>query len=111
MFTPICIIPARYAANTNTVQYTAANTRARIDKFTVTNVSANNVTLSVNLIPNGGSLSNSNLIMQTRQIAPKECYTCPELVGQYLNPGDSISTIASAASALVIRASGSEFTS
>jgi hypothetical protein len=48
--------------------------------------------------------------MDTRAIAPDECYTAPELVGQALEPGGFISTIASSAAALTIRASGREIT-
>jgi hypothetical protein len=48
--------------------------------------------------------------MDARSIAPDETYTCPELVGQALEPGGFISTIASAATSLTIRASGREIT-
>jgi archaellum component FlaF (FlaF/FlaG flagellin family) len=111
MYTPIAIVPARYVANTQTTQYIAANTRTRIDKFTLTNVSANNQTVSVNLVPNGSTATIANAIIKDRQLAPNEAYTCPEMIGQYLNPGDAISTIASNPSTVVIRVSGSEYTS
>ena len=42
--------------------------------------------------------------------APNETYTFPEIVGQVLANGGFISTIASAANALTIRASGREIT-
>ena len=104
------LIPAKQAENAQTTQYTATNCKAIIDKFTVTNTSAGNVTISVNLVTSGGSPSAANLIMDTRAIAPDETYTCPELVGQALEPGGYISTIASAATSLTIRASGREIT-
>ena len=104
------LIPAKQAEATQTTQYTAVNAKAIIDKFTVTNTSAGNVTISVNLVTSGGSTGASNLIMDTRAIAPDETYTCPELVGQALEPGGYISTIASAATSLTIRASGREIT-
>ncbi len=104
------IIPAKQAEDTQTTQYTAVNCKTIIDKFTVTNTSANNVTISVNLVITGGSPGADNLIVDTRAIAPDETYTCPELVGQVLEPGGFISTLASAATALTIRASGREIT-
>lgn len=104
------LIPAKQAENSQTTQYTATNARAIIDKFTATNTSSSNVTLSVNLVTSGGSASASNLIMDARTIAPDETYTCPELVGHSLEPGGFISTIASAATAITIRASGREIT-
>jgi hypothetical protein len=104
------LIPAKQAENSQTTQYTAVNCKAIIDKFTITNTSAGNLTISVNLVTSGGSPGASNLIMDTRSIAPDETYTCPELVGQALETGGFISTIASAATSLTIRASGREIT-
>lgn len=104
------LITAKEAENTQTAQYTAVNCRAIIDKFTATNHSAANATLSVNLIPDLGSAGNDNLIVKQRSIAPGETYTLPELVGQVLDNGAFISTLASAANAITIRASGREIT-
>lgn len=104
------IIPAKQAEATQETQYTAVNCKTIIDKFTATNVSSANVTLSINLVPNGGSASTSNLVIDARSIAVNETYTFPEIVGQVLEPNDFISTIASAATSLVIYASGREIT-
>ena len=106
--TPKVLIPAKQAEAVQTAQYTANAVKAIIDKFTVTNTSANNVTLSVNIIPNLGSAGADNLIMDARTIAPDETYTCPELVGHVLEAGNFISTLASAATSLTIRCSGRE---
>ncbi len=104
------LIPSKQAENTQTTQYTATNCKTIIDKFTATNTSAGNLTLSVNLVSSGGSAGVDNLIVDSRAIAPYETYTFPELVGQVLEPGGFISAIASAATALTIRASGREIT-
>lgn len=104
------IIPAKQAESAQTTQYTATLCRTIIDKFTATNTSANNVTISVNLVASGGSAGVTNLIVDSRAIAPDETYTFPELVGQVLEPGSFISTIASVATSLTIRASGREIT-
>ena len=104
------LIPAKQAENTQTTQYTATNVKAIIDKFTVTNTSANNVTFSCNLVTTGGTAGASNLIVDSRSLVPDETYTCPELVGQALDVGGFISTIAGAATSLTIRASGREIT-
>jgi hypothetical protein len=106
--TPKVLIPAKQAENVQTAQYTAAAVKAIIDKFTVTNTSANNVTLSVNLVTVLGTAGADNLILDARAIAPDETYTCPELVGQVLEAGGFISTLASAATSLTIRCSGRE---
>ena len=104
------LIAAKQAENAQTTQYTATNCKTIIDKFTATNTSAGNVTISVNLVTSGGSAGVTNLIVDSRAIAPDETYTFPELGGQGLEPGGFISTIASAATSLTIRASGREIT-
>ena len=104
------LIPAKQAENTQTTQYTASLCKTIIDKFTATNTSASVVTLSVNIVTSGGSTGASNLIVDSRAIAVNETYTFPELVGQSLEAGSFISTIASAATSITIRASGREIT-
>jgi hypothetical protein len=102
------LIPAKTAENTQTTQYTATNVTTVIDKFTATNYSATAATISVNLVAASGSTGNDNLIVKAKTLQPSETYTFPELVGQVINPGGFISTIAGTASAINIRASGRE---
>lgn len=104
------IVPAKTVENTQTTQYTANNVTTIIDKFTATNYSATAATISVNLVTTAGSAGNQNLITKTKALQPSEVYTFPELVGQVLNPGDFISTIAGTASAINMRVSGREVT-
>lgn len=104
------LVPAKQLENSQTTQYTAANVRAIIDKATVTNTSAANVTFSANIVNPGGSAGSNNLIIDTRTIVPDETYLCPELVGQVLEPGSFLSTIAGAATSLTMRVSGREVT-
>lgn len=104
------IIPRKQAENAQTSQYTATNCKTIIDKFTATNTTAGAVTLSVNLVAAAGAAGTSNLVVSAKSIAAGECYTFPELVGQTLEPGGFISTIASAATSLTISASGREIT-
>lgn len=102
------LLEAKQLENTQTTQYTAANVRAIVDKATVTNTTAANVTIAVNVIQNGGAAGDGNLIIKAKTILPGETYLCPELVGQILDPGDFISTIAGAATSLTMRISGRE---
>jgi hypothetical protein len=104
------LVPAKYAENSQTTQYTAAGVTAIIDKFTATNISGSAATISVNLVTTAGSAGNTNLITKTKTLQPSEVYTFPELVGQVLSAGDFISTIAGTASAINIRVSGREVT-
>lgn len=102
------LIPSKQAENAQTTQYTAVNCTTIVDKFTVTNTTAGNVTFSLNAVTSAGAAGAANLIINLRSIAPKETYACPEVVGQVLLAGDFISTIAGAATSLTIRASGRE---
>lgn len=81
-----------------------------IDKLTATNYSGSTATVSVNLVPSGGVAGNTNLIVKTKSLAPGETYTFPEIVGKFLNPGDFISWIASAATSVNGGANGREIT-
>lgn len=104
------IVPAKTVEDSQTTQYTATGVTTIIDKFTATNYSAAAATISVNLVTSAGSAGNNNLITKTKTLQPAEVYTFPELVGQVLNPGDFISTIAGTASAINMRVSGREVT-
>jgi hypothetical protein len=106
-----CIIPAKIAENTQFTQYTATGVTTIIDKFTACNYSAGAVTLSVNLVTAADTAGNQNLIVKLKSLQAGETYTFPEIVGHTLNPGGFISTIASAATSVNIRASGREVTS
>lgn len=104
------LVPPLQLQATQTTQYTANNCKAIIDKATITNTDTVNRTVSVNLVTVSGSAGNLNLVIDDKTIVPGETYLCPELVGQALEPGGFISTIASAATALTFRVSGREIT-
>lgn len=104
------LVPAKIVESTQTTQYTATGVTTIIDKFTATNYTTTAATISVNLVTVSGSAGNANLITKTKTLQPSEVYTFPELVGQVLNSGDFISTIAGTASAINMRVSGREVT-
>lgn len=102
------LIPAKIAENAQTTQYTATGVTTLIDKFTATNYNTTAATISVNLVTLAGAAGNGNLIVKTKTLQAGETYTFPEIVGAALAAGDFISTIASAATTINIRASGRE---
>lgn len=108
--TIVNIIPRKYCENSQVTQYTAVNCKTVIDKFTMTNNSAIHVNFSVNLVAQGGVAGGNNRVIYQRYVAPNETYLCPELVGQTLENGGFISTLASAATSLTMSASGREIT-
>lgn len=109
--TPSVFINAKQAENAETTQYTSP-TLGRgsiIDKFTATNTTAGAVTITVKLVPVGGSASAANTIV-VQSIPANSTDTLPSVVGHFLKPGDFISTLAGAATSITIRSSGREFT-
>jgi hypothetical protein len=104
------IIARKQAEDSQTTQYTAINCKTIIDKFTATNTTASPVTISVNLVPTAGSVSADNTVVYNKSIQAGETYSFPELVGQVLEPGGFISTIANAGAALTLSATGREIT-
>lgn len=103
------LIPAKNAEALQTTQYTAANVRAIIDKFTAVNTSAGALTISVNLVTSADTAGAQNTVTKTKSLAANESYTFPEVVGHILEAGGFISTLASA-TGITIRASGREVT-
>jgi hypothetical protein len=102
------LIPSKYAANAETTEYTApAGVRVIVDKLSGYNGSGGSVSVTVKLVPSGGSAGASNII-ESRSIAAGDTWGFPHIVGHSLEPGGFVSIIASAASAVVVRASGRE---
>ena len=104
------IIPRKQVEAAQVGQYTAQGCKTIIDKFTITNTGAANVSFTCNLVASGGNPNAANTVLYNRVVTPGETYTCPELVGQVLEPGGFISTLASLAGYLTLSASGREIT-
>lgn len=106
--TPAVLIKPKLAEATETQQYLSDNCKTAIDKFTAVNTGASNATLTVHLVSSGGAAAGAvNAFSKT--LAPGASWPFPDLVGHLLDLGDTISTIASAAT-ISIRASGRQFT-
>ncbi len=102
-----CLVESKYAENTETTQYPSTAVRTIIDKCTITPPTGAASTLTIKIVPSGGTAGASNIIMQPKTMTSTDpTYTCPEIVGRILEPGDFISTLCSAASSLVIRIEG-----
>ncbi len=103
------LLAAKYAENAQTTQYTVASGfRTILDKLTATNVTAGAATISVHIVPSGGTAGASNTITLTKALAAGDVYTFPEIVGHVMSGGEFVSTLANTASAIVIRISGRE---
>lgn len=106
-----CLVESAFAASSAATVYTVpGSTKAIIDKFTATNTDGSTRTVTIYLVPSGGSAGTSNQIIQARSISAGATSDITELQNQILNTGDFISVLASAGSLVVIRASGREIT-
>ncbi|MBK7892833.1 MAG: hypothetical protein IPJ84_18875 [Bdellovibrionales bacterium] len=105
------LINAKYAANAQQTEYTApASTRTIIDKFTATNTDASAQTISIHIIPSGGSYGGSNKIVKTLSITAAETKDITQMQNQILAAGDIVNVEVSLSSAVIIRMSGRECT-
>ena len=85
------------AAAAATLYTAGTGTRVRILKATATNDTTTAVTFTIYKIPSGGAAGADNMIINGKTLGSQEPYTCPELVGHCLDPGDFIQGFASAA--------------
>ncbi|MFL1475205.1 hypothetical protein ACJOYF_18595 [Acinetobacter baumannii] len=106
---PKSFVPAKFLENAQTTQFSVGNSKAQIDKCTITNTSSSAVTFSLHLV-SSGSAGTSNQIIKDQSVAANSVYLCNEIVGHILGSGGSLSGIASSANALVICVSGREIT-
>lgn len=105
------LVNAKFAASSANTEYTTpASTRTIIDKCTATNTTGGAVTLSVWLIPSGGSRGNSNKIIDAVSVPANTCKDFSELQNQILGTGDTIDILAGSATSINIKVSGREIT-
>ncbi len=107
--TPKALINSKFAADSQQTEYTVpGSTTAIIDKFTATNNDGGAQTITIHIIPSGGSRGTSNLIIKELSIAAGATDVIDEIANQILETGDIINVVVSLASAVIIRCSGRE---
>lgn len=100
-----CLVETALAAVAETTVYTSTGVRTVIDA--VAGYAAAAATLTLKLVPSGGTAAAGN-VLAVKSFAAGEAYKFPELVGQVLEPGDFISEIATGS--VVRRISGRQVT-
>lgn len=93
-----------------TTIYTATNVRAQVHAATFVNTTAGAITVTIYLVPNGGSAGAANTLLSARSLAAGESYKVIELIGQWLSAGDTIQALASAATSISVMIGGIEQT-
>lgn len=112
--TPSKIIAGSQLTVAAATYYTVpANTRVRIQKLTLTNTTATTRTVTLHLVPSGGSAGVGNTILSARAVPPTAITGNPVEVPEayhVMEAGDTIQALADAATAVTIQASGVLFT-
>lgn len=85
-----------------------ANTITTISACTLTNSTGTARTVTMYLVPNGGSAGVTNIILSARTIAAGESYNVSAAIGQTIPAGATIQALADANTALTLVASGYE---
>lgn len=93
-----------------TTLYTANAVRAQVHAANLLNTSAAPVTVTLHLVPSGGAAGDANMILKAKPLNVSESYKSLELIGQWLNPGDTIQALASANTAVSVMIGGVEYT-
>jgi hypothetical protein len=86
-----------------------ANTRCVVKRLSLTNTTLPAVTVTVHLVPSGGSAGDSNVIAKNHTIAGEETWDCVS-AEHVLEAGGSIQALASAGASITIVGSGVEIT-
>lgn len=98
-------IPATTLPVTAASLYIASNCRATITKATLTNQGTFNNTFSFYLVSAAGAPALGNRVIFDEALSGKEGATVSKLIGQVLNPGDSLWGEAPATTAMVFKLS------
>jgi hypothetical protein len=109
----MAVTPTRLCATyvptaVDTLYTVGTGTVTRIDAMVLTNTDTSAQTVSVYLVPSGGTPDNSNIVMAAQSIAPGETRRVSGAIGQVLRAGGTIRALASAATKVAIYASGVE---
>lgn len=107
MVTPTTLIAAAAVSTpgAGTLYTVPANQTCVLKKLTFSNSTNGALTVSVYLVPSGGSAGDSNVIKKLRTVGPYEAWEVFEAENHNLNAGDFISAAASGAG-IVARGSG-----
>ena len=102
------LIAPQQITNAAVTYYTATRVTGRCDCMTATNTDTAAHTLTVHVVPSGGSASAGNRIISAKSIMPGETYLCFEMIGWVIPNGSFIQALADANSVITLAASGIE---
>lgn len=87
-----------------------AGTWTQINKVTAQNTDASSQTVTIYMVPTGGSAGSTTITTNAQALSPGQTWNSPWEIGHVLNPGDSLQAKASAAAVVNFLVSGTQFT-
>lgn len=105
---PIQLVAPQQLTNASATYYTSTNIKTRIDKLSCVNTTAGAVTVTIYIVPSGGSVGASTTLTSARALAAGETWNCPDVVGQIMAAADTLRALASANTSITIMASGTQ---
>jgi hypothetical protein len=109
MLTPKSFVDGTNLTNAAAPYYTVPlSTRAIVKKATFCNDDAIPVTVTINLVPSGGSAAYGNRITKTKALAAGETWSCPDVENHVMEASGFISMVASVTAKIGVRISGYE---
>lgn len=89
------------SANTATTVYTVpAASAAKVASASITNTDSSAMTVSVSVVPSGGSVDGTHVVLSAYQLLAGDSTVLTEIIGSMLDAGAFISITASTASKL-----------
>jgi len=103
----VLLVPPIQLATAGGAVYTSpTQTTAKIGRAVFTNTSGSAATITVGIVPAGGSLGSTNTIISAYSIAAGAAYVSPELGGAVIPGGSQLFAYAGTASAITCTVSG-----
>jgi len=109
-FRPASVDGVQIAA-TATTYYTATNKQSRIDACSLCNTTVSAVTVTIYIVPSGGTAGASNTVLSAYSVAAGETYVVTGAIGQWIEDGGTLQALASSATAVTLLLSVMEYTS
>lgn len=104
------VLVSHWLAASETTQYTCpANSSVKIAGARLTNTTGSAVTVSISVVKSGDTAGGSNRVLSSYSLAAGDGIALDELKDIFLGPGDLVSAIASAATAVAFVMSGVVF--
>ncbi len=100
------IAPAHLPSSAAALFTAQTGETAAIHAASLTNTTAGSQTVTVHIVPSGGSVADSNMVLKARSVAANTSVTVPELINHIIPAGAAIHGFCSAGTAISLAISG-----